>query len=203
MLQLPQTLGSSEGILSNPQAREIQRTLAQQWFQYVFVCFCIYSLFLVLSGGSMSSTETLAQSLAQQMLIKQQVDLLLKVIKLFQNYFIWALLQMNTKYCMWYATLRSASNLSNIVNFAKWRKACVGAPNVPVWSSQNCESGELFISRNCSNVFCNVSLSHSLYLVSQNWAYDHISAIYRWTSLDQIWVGSSSVAQSQWTVNAR
>ena len=53
-----------------------------------FCLFCIYSYFLVLSGGSMSSTETLAQSLAQQMLIKQQVDLLLKVIKLFQNYFI-------------------------------------------------------------------------------------------------------------------
>ena len=65
ILQLPQTLGPYTVCLSfHPWVREIQKTLTQQWFQCVFF----------LLGGSMISSETSAQNLVNQMLIKQQVS---------------------------------------------------------------------------------------------------------------------------------
>ena len=105
---------------------------------FLLLYFSTWSNFL--SGELMSSTEASAQILAQEMLIKQQVSLLLKVIILSQRHFIWAFLQKNLilyMVCHIKVSIKSHEQcqLCQVKKSKHWRPQCASVefPKLSEW----------------------------------------------------------------------
>ena len=137
MLQLPQILGPSA--LSCPQARKILKTLAQKWLQCVFESLFNWKEQNILSGVN-ESCRYFSTKLGPIDASRVAGQFVLKWWYLFKGDYIWAFLyKRKIVYILYCAMLRSASTLTNSVNFAKWRKAPIGSGrpinihNYPFW----------------------------------------------------------------------
>ena len=125
MLQLPQILGPSA--LSCPQARKILKTLAQKWLQCVFESLFNWKEQNILSGVN-ESCRYFSTKLGPIDASRVAGQFVLKWWYLFKGDYIWAFLyKRKIVYILYCAMLRSASTLTNSVNFAKWRKAPIGS----------------------------------------------------------------------------